>query len=152
MKPSHNWINSFVAVLNIIVAILFIVASFSDTVSPAKSLFFAYLGILFPFFFALNFCFLVYWLIVRKWMLLFIAFCSFLICWKPVTHYLPFHPHKEEVSTEKSLKVLTYNVMCFGYKDHTEKKPNQIVRYIQNSEADIVCMQEFMVRTAEGSN
>lgn len=41
--------------------------------------------------------------------------------------------------------MLTYNVMAFGYKNHTKDSPNKILDYIANSDADIVCMQEFAV-------
>ena len=37
--------------------------------------------------------------------------------------------------------------MAFGYQDHTIVKPNPIIQYIANSDADIVCMQEYMVAT-----
>ena len=37
--------------------------------------------------------------------------------------------------------------MAFGYKDHTPDNPNEILQYIADSGADIVCLQEFMVGT-----
>ncbi|MDR0349536.1 MAG: endonuclease/exonuclease/phosphatase family protein [Tannerella sp.] len=43
------------------------------------------------------------------------------------------------------IKILSYNVMCFDFKDHLPDKPNEILAYIANSEADIVCLQEFII-------
>ena len=34
--------------------------------------------------------------------------------------------------------------MCFGYKDHITDQLNPIIRYIAESGADIVCMQEYL--------
>jgi len=144
MKPLKV-IHPFMATFNILCALLFIVASFSDYVSPNKFVSFSYLGLLFPFIFIINFCFLIYWLITRNWMMFLIIICSFLVCWKPISHYFPIHPFPFDVNEENIIKVLTYNVMAFGYQDHTAAKPNPIIQYIANSDADIVCLQEYMI-------
>lgn len=144
MKPLRL-IHSFVAIINVFITLSFIVAAYSDFVSPNKSLIFSYLGLLFPLFSVANFCFLLYWLIMRKWGHFFIVCCSFLLCWKPVTQYAPLHFPTEITTSDSLVKVLSYNVMNFGFKDHSSDKPNEILEYIANSEADIVCLQEYMV-------
>jgi endonuclease/exonuclease/phosphatase family metal-dependent hydrolase len=145
---SYSLIHLLMAGINILVLFLFIVAAFSDAVSPEKSLFFSYLGLLFPFIVALLFIFLIYWLLMRKWMLLFLVICSFLICWKPVSGYLPVHPYKKEIPRDNVIKFLTYNVMGFSYRPHEKNKPNPVIQYIIDSKADIVCMQEYIAGTA----
>ncbi|MDR2470400.1 MAG: endonuclease/exonuclease/phosphatase family protein [Tannerella sp.] len=134
----------FAATLNIIGMFLLVTAAYSDSVSPDISVIFAYLGLLFPFLLAFNLLFLLYWILVREWMYLFGVVCALLICWKPISGYFPFHPWKETIPKENVIKLLTYNVMAFNYQPHTERKPNPIIRYIQDSGADIVCMQEYM--------
>ena len=138
-------IHSCFATLNILCTLLFIVAAFSDYVSPNQSILFSYLGLLFPFFFMLNVCVLLYWLIVRRWQMVFVVVCSFFVCWKPITHYAPLHPFPVDVSQKNVFKILTYNVMAFGYKNHTPDKPNAVLQYIADSGADIVCLQEYVV-------
>ena len=142
-----RFIHSTVMTLNVLCGILLIVVSFSDSVSPNQFLFFPFLGLLFPFVFVIYFCFLIYWLIARKWTMFFIVLCSFFVCWKPISHYFPVHGFPVDISEKNLIKVLTYNVMAFGYQDHTEDNPNPIIQYIANSDADIVCMQEYMVGT-----
>jgi endonuclease/exonuclease/phosphatase family metal-dependent hydrolase len=132
-------------ILNMVATLLFIVAAYSYLVSPNQSVFFSYLGLLFPFFLIINFFFLFYWLFFRKWMRFFIAICSFLICWKPVTSYVPVNPFRSKAPISNTVKILSYNVMGFGYRDHTADNPNPIIRYIIDSDADIVCLQEYMV-------
>ena len=73
-----------------------------------------------------------------------------LVSWGPVKRYFPFHSHKD-VPREEVLKVLTYNVMAFGYKNHTKIAPNKIIQYIANSDADIVCLQEYATAKSEKS-
>ena len=41
--------------------------------------------------------------------------------------------------------------MAFGYKNHTKIAPNKIIQYIANSDADIVCLQEYATAKSEKS-
>lgn len=130
---------------NIIVLVLMILAAYSDRVSPEKSLWMAYLGLCFPLFFGLSVCFLVYWLFSKGWKMLLLCVCAFVICWGPVTRYFPYHRRTNPVPEENTIKVLTYNVMNFAGKRHTSLSPNRIIEYIAESNADIVCLQEYAV-------
>ena len=70
---------------------------------------------------------------------------AFAICWKPILRLCPLHLKTEVQTNEDIIKVLSYNVMSFAYKDHTKTSPNKIIDYIAGSDADIVCLQEYMV-------
>lgn len=146
---SFKLIHSFVTIVNVIIALLFIIASYSDAVSPSQNVFFSYLGLLFPIFFVINICFLLFWLIMRKWLYVFIISCSFLVCWKPISQYVPFHFPAKVTLNDNIFKILSYNVMGFGYKDHTVEEPNEILQYIIKSGADIVCLQEYVVGNSD---
>lgn len=136
--------NSLFVTANLLVVILFMMAAYSDRIAPEKSLLFSYLGLGFPILAFLNLCFLVYWLFLKKWRLSVISLLSFIICWGPVKNYFPFHFATKEIPQENVIKILSYNVMQFAFKDHSPEEPNEIVEYIINSGADIVCMQEFV--------
>lgn len=140
---------SVVGTAHVVAILLLIASAFSDRISPERSVLFSYLGLGFPVFCVLNFCFLVYWLFVWEWRFVLVGLCSFLVCKGPVTRYFPFHGRAGEVPKENVLKVLTYNVMGFGYKDHSKESPNPILRYIAESGADIVCLQEYAVGTSK---
>jgi endonuclease/exonuclease/phosphatase family metal-dependent hydrolase len=144
MKP-YRIAHVLMGISHAVIMFLFVTAAFSDTIPPATSVIFAYLGLLFPLLLFLNLCFLVYWLLIRKWMFLFVAGCSVLICWKPVSACLPLHPFRQEAPPARNvIKLLTYNVMGFNYQPHTKGRPNRILQYVIDSNADIVCMQEYM--------
>lgn len=149
MKSLKLLLHSLFSLTNVIIAILMIASAYSDYVSPEKSLVMAYLGLAFPVFFIGNLCFLLCWLFTRKWRPLLISLVALLICWKPVTTYFPYHRTVNPVPTENVIKVLTYNVMNFGGKRHTPLSPNKIVQYIAQSDADIVCLQEYAVAKSE---
>ena len=142
MKILRFFLQSVFVTANVLIIVLLIFSAFSDRVSPETGMGFSYLGLLFPVLCVVNLCFVVYWIFLSDWKCLLMSLCAFAICWGPVKRYFPFH-FKQEVQKEKTLKVLTYNVMGFGYKNHTKSKPNEILQYIANSDADIVCLQEF---------
>lgn len=149
MKTLKLFLKGLFLLANVLIVVLFIASAYSDRVSPERSMLFSYLGLGFPIFCVLNVCFVVYWLFLLEWRFLLIGLCSFLICWGPIKNYFPFHSQVKDISKEKVIKVLTYNVMGFAYKDHSKKSPNRIVEYIANSDADIVCLQEYAVSKSE---
>ena len=142
--------HSFFATLTIFFALSLITSAYSDYISPEKNILFAYAGLFFPILLFINFLFLIYWLLVKKWLLSFILLATFAICWKPFTVFCPFHFKTNDLPKEELIKVLSYNVMSFAYKNHSKEEPNKIIQYIAESEADIVCLQEYMV--SERSN
>lgn len=143
MKTLRIFLNFLFGVINVLTLILFILSAYSDRVSPEQSMLFSYLGLAFPILCLMNVFFLCYWLFVREWRLIAVGAAVFLLCWGPVKHYFPFHSRVKPVPTENVIKVLTYNVMAFGYKNHTKLSPNKILKYIMESDADIVCLQEY---------
>lgn len=131
-------------IANIVAAIVLISSAFSDRVPPDQALLFAYLGLFFPFFCFFILCFSIYWLFLKKWKFFFVNLMTLLICWGSIQRYFPLHFQTKEVPTENSIKVLTYNVMSFAFLNHTKENPNEILEYIANSGADIVCLQEYL--------
>ncbi|MDR2498571.1 MAG: endonuclease/exonuclease/phosphatase family protein [Tannerellaceae bacterium] len=139
----RRFIGSTVVLLNVLAALTLIAASISDMISPEHFIGFAYLGLAYPFICVLNVGFLLYWVFAKRWFV-FISLFAFLVSWQPTKNYFPLHP-SVAIPDSNVIKVLTYNVMGFAYADHSESSPNRIVRYIAESDADIVCMQEYFV-------
>lgn len=146
-NPFKLLFNSFFGSLNVILVILLIASGFSDYVSPQKNVLFAYLGLVFPILLIINIIFLIYWIIMRNWLFIAIIVISFVICRSSISTYCPLHAKTKILPEGEIIKVLSYNVMSFAYKDHTKKSPNKIIEYIAQSGADIVCLQEYMVST-----
>lgn len=150
MKTLRIFLHFLFAVANVIAVVLLIVSAYSDRFSPDSSIAFSYLGLAFPILCFINLGFVIYWLFLRIWKLVFVSVVAFLVCWGPVTRYFPFNS-RQEVPKEDVLKILTYNVMAFGYRNHTKIAPNPIIKYIAKSDADIVCIQEYAEGKSEKS-
>lgn len=150
MKTLKLFFHFIIIMANIIAVILFMMSAKSDLVAPQKGLFFAYIGLGFPLFFILNLCFILYWTFLCKWKYALIGLIALLICKNEVKDYFPIHKRVDNAAEQKNvLKVLTYNVMGFAYRNHTPQAPNQIIQYIANSDADIVCLQEYAVAQSD---
>ncbi|MCD8263259.1 MAG: endonuclease/exonuclease/phosphatase family protein [Tannerellaceae bacterium] len=137
-------LHSIFVIANIVAGVLLILSAYSDHISPEKSIIFSYLGLAFPILFAINVGLVIYWLIFR-WKLVLIPLLTFVITSGAIRQYFPWHSHTKPIPEENVVKVLTYNVMKFAYQDHTKEAPNQIVQYIAESDANIVCLQEYVV-------
>lgn len=149
LKTLKLLFKSLFVLANVLVVVLFIASAYSDRISPNSMLGFSYLGLAFPVLCILNLGFVIYWLFLWEWRFLLIGLAAFIICWGPVKKYFPYHSQVKEIPQENVLKVLTYNVMGFGYKNHTKESPNKVLEYIANSGADIVCLQEYAASKSE---
>lgn len=97
------------------------------------------IGLVFPILLILNIIFLILWICIdikKIW----IPILGFILSYQPIRTYIPFNITKE--CPKKSLKILTYNVYLFANWDFPNLNNNPIVKYIVNSKADIVCLQE----------
>lgn len=134
--------SSIIFLCTLAAAIVLIASAYSDRFSPAEySAFPAYLGFLFPLFAFINGCFLVYWIIRRKWLIL-IPLVGYLIGWPAMNAYFPVH-FKKDVPPN-AIKFMTYNVQHFDlYAPQDKNHRNPIVQYILDRDADIICLQEY---------
>ena len=140
LKKIGKWA---IITINVMILVVFVISAYSDHISPHFSVLFSYLGMLFPFIFAATGFWLIVLLIVRKWRWSIAYMLMILICWGAISTYFPFHFKTKNVPDD-CIKLLTYNVMKFEHeKSHSQNKPNQILKYIANSKADIVCIQEY---------
>ena len=129
--------------LNGLVAVGFLICAYSPYISPVHHPRWACAGLFFPIFLALNAAFCVFWLLVRKRYALF-PLCVFLLGWGALTTYLPWQFTKADEPKGEVIKVLTYNTLgMHPEKDEEGKEVNPILDYVLQSDADIVCLQEF---------
>ena len=110
----------------------------NPTVHPVQSC----IGLTFPIFLVINFCFLIFWLLVH-WRFIFLSLLALALCYPQIRTYLPINFHSAEIP-EESIKMLSYNVMSFGNMKKENGK-NPILDYILKSDADIVCLQEHIL-------
>jgi endonuclease/exonuclease/phosphatase family metal-dependent hydrolase len=122
---------------------LLLVAAFSDRVSPLEHPYLPFFGLFFSIILAFNGLFICIWLVFRKWKQLVVALVVLLVCGGAILNNFPLHGKTKNLP-EGGVKLITYNVMNFGYiGSHTEKEPHPILQYVIEQEPDIVCFQEY---------
>lgn len=130
------------AVLNVAVILVMVVLGYAGMLSPVAHPRLAVMTLAFPFFLVADVAFLFFWLFVGwRWTLIPIA--GLLACALPIRSYLPvnFGGHEE---AEDMLKVVSYNVGGFneGGEENAEANVDQVLDYLIEARADIVCLQE----------
>ena len=79
MKFFRIIFQSFFLTVHVVVVILFLLAAYSDRISPETFTLGAYLGLGFPVFCILNLCLTAYWLFTQEWRFIGIGLLSFLL-------------------------------------------------------------------------
>ncbi len=134
-------------IINIIFLVAYLMGCLVVYVNPSTFIGFVHFGTLFPILLVINIGFLLFWLITRKWLystvLLFIFICTF----NAVRGVFLMPWDKANNSLEQSnISLLTYNISNFG----GFKQIDPICNYIFEQNPDVVCLQEFAIRTENG--
>ncbi len=147
LKRIGKIFSSTLFVINIITLFVLLLSAFSDRVSPNTMMLFAYLGLVFPFILLVNILFAIWWVLILRWRFFLFNVAVFIVSSGQIFTYFPVHFKTKNVP-EDCIKVLTYNVMRYNqYHPHTKSNPNNIIKYILDLDADIVCLQEYGVTT-----
>jgi endonuclease/exonuclease/phosphatase family metal-dependent hydrolase len=142
-KILAKWI---MLVANIVAAFFLLMTLVGTVVSPEKFILPAYFALIYPIILILNLGFIVFWLIAKKWFFL-VSLSIMLLSANQISNTFPVHFGKIGKSkTVSQINLITYNTKMSGdlVKD-TPQKRNNVIRYIIDSNADIVCLQEFEV-------
>ena len=125
--------------VNLVVIAAMNFCAYTSCIPPQEHPHLSYFGLMFPIFLVGNALFLLFWLII-KWRLAPIPIAGMLLCAGSVRAYIPFN--LPSAHPEGSIKVLSYNVMGFGDDHKKTWRENDILHYLLESKADIICLQE----------
>ena len=131
---------------NIIAAIFMLMTLIGSVLSPEKFIIPAYFALVFPLIIIINIGFVIFWLLVRKWFFL-LSLSMLLFSATEISNTFPINIWKNNtITSNNTIKILTYNTLMSGrLKKYTLKRPNLVMKYVLESDADIVCLQEFTV-------
>lgn len=129
--------------INALVVLFLLLSAYSPYCNPQSFPVLSCLGLAFPVFLLGTLLFVCFWLVVyRKYILL--SLLALVVCWQPIRTYIPCNWFGDK-APEHAVKILTFNTRAFGEKtSHTKEKPNEILAYLQQSDADIICLQEYI--------
>ena len=151
-RPQHKTLKSILQIagwlLVFVTCALTIGVKIGLYIAPDKLMAPAYLGLGFPFVLFFIILLLFLFLLFKAYFKVLIEVLFLLILIPQIYVYYPIHIHSEAPSKD-AIKILSYNVMAFAYGNHTDQKPHPILKYIRESNADIVCLQEALLRNKE---
>lgn len=134
----HKLIKNIALIITFIIVACYIAALVAPYIPPNRFIWTAYFGMVIPLWLFLLCCTAIFWLWRQKWiisiMLILLISLSF-SSWRN-TVVLNESTNTESVDT---LRLMTYNIHMFDYY----KKFDEIIEVIKQSDADIVCLQEF---------
>ena len=92
----------------------------------------------------INIMYVLYWMLRLKWYFV-LSFIAILLVGKNITNTFPINKAQSTLTMPKErIKVLSYNVKMFDfYKKNKTIYKNDILAYIVQADADVVCLQEF---------
>lgn len=150
-KKIGKYLKYTIFATNILAIIVLLTSILAWTVVPSKIPIIAYLGLGFPIILFINIAYLILWLVSWRWKYALVQIAVIICCWKPISTCFPMHFKTKEIP-ENSIKVLSYNVRSFNWLRGEKARKNPIFDYIVDSNADIVCFQEFTASTGKGKN
>jgi len=130
--------------INLIVVIPLFIAYLSVYIAPELYWIPSFFGLAYPFLLLANFIFIVFWLLFKPRYLLFSLF-SVIVGWGFVSRYVQL---KGENIEKGDVKVLSYNVKHFIADGNQSQIENakKIVSFLEEQNADIICLQEARIR------
>lgn len=139
-------VKGIVLIANFIVVSIMLFVLVAAKISPQLILFPAYFSLAFPFVIFINIGFVLIWILARQWYFL-LSLLAIVFMWSGVAAVFPVNLGETQIlSTDKSIKVLSYNTMLNAMlQKHSKDSPNEAIQYILDQNADIVCLQEFAV-------
>ena len=145
-----KFLRGIMVLLNLLAVLALLLVKIGSVVNPNTMLLPAYasLGLL-PVV-LVNISFVLFWLLLRNWRAL-ISLLALLVFSGMIKSAVPVNLAKPDIEADRhKITLLSYNTMNTGLmKKHRKDKPNPVVQYILDADADIVCLQEFAVSENE---
>ncbi len=157
MRKFYSYIHNTIAyLLSILVGLCYVLASLSPYINPEKLIYPALLSLFFCYILLGQLLLFAYWLIRRKKLIILFYICLFILSSPTLLSYFPISLTSQDIEEvneqgHKTLKILSYNTQVFGFEGHSKDKPNNILKYIKESGADLVCLQEASYTIRVGS-
>lgn len=136
-------------VINLFVALLLVCCAYSP-ILPAESVpLLSLAGLAFPFVLVVNVLFIILWLVLYR-PFVWVPIITFLICFPQIRAFSPIniarqHPPKD------CIKLVSYNILSSNLTTTTANRDNPMIVYLENTDADIICLQEFPFAALQSS-
>ena len=148
-KKKYNFLDKLLLPLAIVLAIALILGTVAGSMDPREHPIIAFFGLAYPYVLFIQFVFLVYWCISKKWLFALISFAVIGFGFKTLKATFSLSGDEGKVEkAENSIRMMTYNVHNFklygGENDESVKE--KMLKVVKDENPDIVCFQEFYTR------
>ena len=127
--------------INLLGAICLICCAYSPLLPVESMPLLSLTGLGFPFVLTINVVFLILWLLIYPSYAM-VSLVTCLICISQIHALIPINLGKRQ-SPKSSLKVLSYNILRSNVTEKNIDKGNEVISYLDEADADIICLQEF---------
>jgi endonuclease/exonuclease/phosphatase family metal-dependent hydrolase len=143
-----NLFKYILVIINLLAAVAVLLVLLCRVVSPESFSWLALAALLFPVLALVNVLFILIWIFSRKWFFL-ISTTALLLCFRPVSENFSVHARgsaAQAAQNENEFTIVSYNVGAYSFLKKTEgENDNKLVKYILESNADVLCLQELAV-------
>jgi endonuclease/exonuclease/phosphatase family metal-dependent hydrolase len=143
-------IDRVIAVLHGLATPFFILAMMAWIISPADFWPVAFAGLAFPFLFIAHVVFTVLWAIRKQFLIVGVAALILLFALPQFNAFFVIWSRNDKLDNPHAeFKVMSYNVRLFDLYNWTKnnRTRQQIFRFLEAQQPDIICFQEFYMRT-----
>jgi len=143
-RRKYPLIKSVLALVNVIAALLLAFSLMAGFTLAEEYSLFAVAGLFYPIFLFINIAFVVFWLVTKKRFAI-ISLSVILLGSANLFNNFGFASKGEMKTGESAIKVLSYNVRQFRASNKFTALivKNDILNFVQEQDADIICFQEF---------
>ena len=135
----RNLLLGFVFLLNLI-AIIALLASYASTyISRVKIWHFAFFGLAYPYILIINVLFCLFWVLFKPKFALF-SLITILIGFSYLGNYYQVKPKK---TYSPGIVVCSYNIKNFQHTSERRETAVNILNYLRDKDANIICIQEM---------
>jgi endonuclease/exonuclease/phosphatase family metal-dependent hydrolase len=138
-------IKNIVFLTNLLVIICLLISGLAHWINPANHPLIGIMGLLFPLLIMLNIGFVIWWIILRKWLFI-LSLLALLLFTGRISDIIHFkNEENSNVLNSNSFKVLSYNVRVFGlynWKNNIQIR-DSIFSLVRKISPDIACFQEY---------
>lgn len=130
-----------VLVLNLVAGLALLLAILGQVVNPAVVSVLSIFGIAFEWLVWVNLFFVVFWLFTKKKAWSLVSLMVILLSYSGIRRTMSVSPAVAKAG--KEIRILSYNTRCLGFQNR-QLADNDVLNYLREQNADIVCLQEFV--------
>ncbi|MCD6347666.1 MAG: endonuclease/exonuclease/phosphatase family protein [Bacteroidales bacterium] len=150
MRTLLKWI---LILLNLAVALSLLLSAMAQYIDPGDYWLPAFLGLGFPVLFIINLVFVLIWLVQWKKHIM-ISLLVLILSFSSIQATFSLLNRSTQNKGTRKTSIISYNVRLFDVFNWSGRENNgsELLKFLGESQTDIICLQEFMVNNSKAYN